>query len=81
MKSIKDIVKELMEHGGFSYLISIANKLPNDTERKICCLGCKHFFYWNNGSAGCDLDKQYVCTHNNFILREEENDRKTRQVI
>ena len=50
------------------------NKLPNDTERKICCLGCKHFFYWNNGSAGCDLDKQYVCTHNNFILREEDND-------
>lgn len=72
--TIKEIIRQLMEHGGFSYLISIANKLPNDTERKICCLGCKHFFYWNNGGAGCDLDKQYVCTHNNFILREEEND-------
>lgn len=74
MKSIKDAVKELMGHSGFSYLIFIANKIPNDTEQKICCLGCKHFFYWNDGSAGCDLDKQYICTHNNFILREEDND-------
>ena len=39
MKSIKEVIKELMKHGGFSYLMSIANKLPNDTERKICCLG------------------------------------------
>ena len=50
-------------------------------EQKLCCLGCKYLFYWNDGSAGCDLDKQYTCTHNNFILRQEDDDRETGYVI
>lgn len=70
MRSIKEVARELMEHGGLSYLMYIIAKIPNDTDRKVCCLGCKHFFYWCDGSAGCDLDKQYICTHNNFILRD-----------
>lgn len=40
-------------------------------EASVCCLGCKHLFYWCDGSAGCDTEKEYKCIPNGFIYREE----------
>jgi len=37
----------------------------------VCCSGCKHLFYWNDGSVGCDIEKEYICIPNGFIHREE----------
>lgn len=49
-------------------LFSNKKKVNTDT---VCCLGCKHLFYWNNGSAGCDIEKEDICIPNGFYLREE----------
>ena len=40
----------------------------------VCCLGCKHLFYWCDGSAGCDLEKEDICIPNGFYLREVDYD-------
>lgn len=53
---------------GLLSLFKRNKKTRRHIEQKLCCLGCKHLFYWNDGSAGCDLDKQYTCTHNNFVV-------------
>ena len=37
----------------------------------VCCSGCKHLFYWNDGSVGCDIEKEYICIPNRFVYREE----------
>ena len=49
-------------------LFSNKKKVTDDT---ICCLGCKHLFYWCDGSAGCDVEKEDICIPNGFYLREE----------
>ena len=35
------------------------------------CSGCNNLFYWCDGSAGCDLEKEDICIPNGFYLREE----------
>ena len=40
-------------------------------EPTVCCAGCKHLFYWCDGSAGCDVEKEDICIPNGFYLREE----------
>lgn len=37
----------------------------------VCCSGCKHLFYWCDGSVGCDIEQEYICIPNRFIYREE----------
>ena len=59
---------------GLLSLFRRKKKTRRHIEQKLCCLGCNHLFYWNDGSAGCDLDKQYVCSRNDFFLREGENE-------
>lgn len=49
-------------------LFSNKEKVVTDT---VCCLGCKHLFYWCDGSAGCDVEKEDICIPNGFYLREE----------
>lgn len=45
-----------------------------EDESPVCCLGCKHLFYWNDGSAGCDIEKEDICIPMGFYLREESVD-------
>lgn len=51
-------------------LISLFLK-KKDVADTICCSGCKHLFYWNDGSVGCDIEKEYICIPNGFIYREK----------
>lgn len=44
-------------------------KVVTDT---VCCSGCKHLFYWCDGSVGCDIEKEYICIPNGFILRKQK---------
>lgn len=59
--------------------MSILNKLISMFSNKekdepiVCCAGCKHLFYWCDGSAGCDIEREYDCIPKGFILREEIN--------
>ena len=60
--------------------MSILNKLismifsKEKDEPSVCCVGCKHLFYWCDGSAGCDIEREYDCIPKGFILREEINE-------
>lgn len=60
--------------------MSILNKLismifsKEKDEPTVCCAGCKHLFYWCDGSAGCDIEREYDCIPKGFILREEINE-------
>ena len=41
------------------------------TNPGICCAGCKHLFYWNDGSVGCDIEQEHECIPKSFVYREE----------
>lgn len=51
-------------------LISLFFNKKKDIADTVCCSGCKHLFYWNDGSAGCDTEKEDICIPNGFSLRE-----------
>lgn len=58
----------------FKKLISLfydKKKVVTDT---VCCAGCKHLFYWCDGSVGCDIEREHDCIPDGFILREEINE-------
>lgn len=38
---------------------------------KTCC-GCNNLFYWCDGSAGCEIEKEKECISNGFCLRNPE---------
>lgn len=62
-------------------LISLFSNKEKE-EPTVCCSGCKHLFYWCDGSAGCDLEKEDICISNGFYLREERlNDWYSKQYI
>lgn len=48
-------------------LFTNKKKVVTDT---VCCSGCKHLFYWNDGSVGCDIEREYECIPNGFTFRE-----------
>ncbi len=52
-------------------ILSLFSNKEKVDEHTVCCSGCKHLFYWNDGSAGCDLEKEDICIPNGFYLREE----------
>lgn len=60
--------------------MSILNKLismifsKEKDEPTVCCAGCKHLFYWCDGSVGCDIEREHDCIPEGFILREEINE-------
>ena len=41
------------------------------TNPGVCCAGCKHLFYWNDGSVGCDIEQEHECIPKSFVYREE----------
>ena len=59
-----------------SFIRNILSLFSNKEKDKssVCCLGCRHLFYWNDGSAGCDIEKEDICIPNGFYLREESVD-------
>ena len=50
-------------------LISLFLK-KKDVADTVCCSGCKHLFYWNDGSVGCDIEQEEACIPHSFCLRE-----------
>ena len=56
--------------GFFDKLISLFSSKEKVNKSTACCVGCKHLFYWCDGSAGCDIEKEYSCIPNGFIYRE-----------
>lgn len=50
-------------------ILMFSNKEKEETT--VCCAGCKHLFYWCDGSAGCDIEREHDCIPEGFILREE----------
>jgi len=54
-------------------ILSLFSSKEKD-EPSICCLGCRHLFYWNDGSVGCDIEREHDCIPEGFILREEINE-------
>ena len=46
--------------GFFDKLISLFSSKEKVNKPTPCCVGCKHLFYWNDGSAGCDLEKEDI---------------------
>ena len=52
-------------------LISLFSNKKKAVTDTVCCSGCKHLFYWNDGSVGCDIEKEYICIPNGFIFREK----------
>ena len=34
------------------------------------CIGCKNFYYGNDGSGQCDMPYEYTCLKNNFQFKE-----------
>lgn len=40
--------------------------LKSSMEDVTSCMGCKHFFYHNDGSGGCDSPMEKVCLNNRF---------------
>lgn len=57
--------------GFFDKLISLFSSKEKGNKPTACCVGCKHLFYWCDGSAGCDLEKEDICIPKGFYLREE----------
>ena len=54
----------------YKQVSSFANKKKVVTDT-VCCAGCEHLFYWNDGSVGCDIEREYKCIPNGFVYREE----------
>lgn len=53
-------------------LISLfSNKKKVDTDT-VCCDGCKHLFYWCDGSVGCDIELEHKCMPNGFTFKEQK---------
>lgn len=52
-------------------LISLFSSKEKTEKRTVCCAGCKHLFYWCDGSVGCDIERENDCIPEGFILREE----------
>ena len=57
-------------HKLYKQISSFANK-KKDNADTVCCAGCKHLFYWCDGSVGCDIEWEYKCIPNGFVYREE----------
>ena len=57
-------------HKLYKQVSSFANK-KKDNADTVCCAGCKHLFYWCDGSVGCDIELEHECIPNGFIFREE----------
>ena len=57
--------------GFLDKLISIFSSKEKD-EPTVCCAGCKHLFYWCDGSVGCDIEREHICIPEGYILREED---------
>lgn len=47
------------------------NKKKSVTDT-VCCAGCKHLFYWNDGSVGCDIELERKCIPNGFTLKKQK---------
>lgn len=56
--------------GFLSKLFSMFQNKKVD-EPTVCCAGCKHLFYWCDGSVGCDIEREHDCIPEGYILREE----------
>lgn len=56
-------------------LISLFSNKKKVTDDTVCCAGCKHLFYWCDGSVGCDIEREYKCIPNGFIYREASIER------
>lgn len=57
-----------------SFCGKILSMLFGDDDKPTrCCYKCKHLFFWNDGSAGCDIEKEDFCIPNDFILWEGSN--------
>lgn len=52
-------------------IISLFSNKKKAVTNTICCSGCKHLFYWCNGSVGCYIEREHDCIPEGFILREE----------
>ena len=52
-------------------IISLFSNNKKAVTNTVCCSGCKHLFYWNDGSVGCDIEKEYICIPSGFVYREE----------
>lgn len=52
-------------------ILSLFSNKEKVDKPTVCCAGCKHLFYWCDGSVGCDLEKEDICIPNGFYLREE----------
>ena len=57
-------------HKLYKQVFPSANKKKVVTDT-VCCAGCKHLFYWCDGSVGCDIEREHDCIPEGFILREE----------
>lgn len=51
-------------------LISLFSSKEKE-EPTVCCAGCKHLFYWCDGSVGCYIEREHDCIPEGFVLREE----------
>ena len=58
-------------HKPYKQVSLFANKKKDNVDT-VCCTGCKHLFYWCDGSVGCDIEKEYICIPNGFIYREQK---------
>lgn len=57
-------------HKLYKQVFPSANKKKVVTDT-VCCAGCKHLFYWCDGSVGCYIEREHDCIPEGFILREE----------
>ena len=55
----------------FKKLISLFSNKKKIVTDTVCCAGCKHLFYWCDGSVGCYIEREHDCIPEGFILREE----------
>lgn len=52
-------------------IISLFSNKKKSVTDTVSCSGCKHLFYWCNGSVGCDIEREHNCIPEGYILREE----------
>lgn len=57
-------------HKLYKQVLLFANKKKVVTDI-VCCAGCKHLFYWCDGSVGCDIERENKCIPNGFVYRQE----------
>lgn len=50
---------------GLTHIISFKTPV-----KEVCCSGCRHLDYWNDGSALCVKGLEGVCIPNGFKYRE-----------